>query len=357
VIFIHCFSIFFLGEFTFPIAIGLNVEFSLAYNNHGDHKFTRIPNAIVDKIALYGVGVTSALDPVVFNRDSPPKTEYFLTEDRSISNLNYEDITKTLISIELAGGLCNRTIGDAIIYLKRDQCPNYNRPVLIQSFRTPMVVPAQQLVVRFGSLQSDNINFALEVKRYLHAIHNDTAVLDLRNSSDPTVLSGAARFEYHPEPTLRVEVTGAKVPLCADPKLVAPYVATSLTVSNVTVYVTEEFPGVAACDNIEGTLNVTNYWGEEDVNRPALTVCRSAACNLSITADELFSPLTNMTYRVKSRAVVTLQFGYPILFPPFEKSVFIRMPARGHSDATEVSFCVCLCFIFVLFFFSSVSIA
>ena len=193
--------------------MGLNVEVAIKYNGH---TFSRIPDALVDRIVLRGVGFTSPLNDVTGSyiddmAGSGQPTEYFYLQSNSISNINYEDVTKALIHVELAGGLCNRTLGDALIHLKRDQCPNFDRAILIQTFQTPLYVPAHQIVIEFGSLQTDNVNFALEVKRYLHAIHNDTALLDLRNVTSNESLSGSARFEYHPAPTLRTQVCCALV--------------------------------------------------------------------------------------------------------------------------------------------------
>ncbi len=271
------------------------MEIQAVYKDHGNHVFKRISHPDVDRIVLLGVGTSSSYDTVVFKRDSPPKAEYFLTAAKSVSNINLEDVTKTIINVELAGGLCNRTMGDAIILIKRDQCPNFVRPILIQTFQTPLSLPAQQLVVAFGGLKTDNINFALEVKRYLHAINKDVDVVDLRNSTDQTSVYSTTRFEFHPLPSLRVEVSAAKKPKCANPNIEPPLVVESLTVTNVTIFVSEEFPGVDACDDVRGSLNITNFWGEDLITVPALSMCRYVPCVFNLTSDQLVNTNSNLT--------------------------------------------------------------
>ncbi len=317
------------GEYSFPIAAGLSTE--IRVYSDANHTFVRLTNKVVDRRALFGYGTAIPAGPG-FGLPSKP-SEYFDTSPGSLSNIDYEDIAKTLVNVELAGGNCNRTLGDAMIVIKRDQCPNYRRSYLIQTFQTPLLLPSQQLTVNFDKLTSPYINFNLEVRRYLHAIHNDTAVIDIRNATDPNVVYTTVRFEYHPEPTLRIDVTAASRPKCTNPKAKAPLVATAASNSNITVYVSEQFPGVAPCDDVSGSLNITNFLGELGGADPLLTVCRDIPCNISLIYDELFSPLTNTTHRVNSRAELEILIGYPSLFPPFTKSAFVRMPVRGHIDA------------------------
>ena len=315
-----------------PIAAGLSTEIQVL--SDANHTWARIPNPIVDRRALMGVGHE---DPVLPGFASVVHIkEYFVTDGGSLSNINYEDTSKALVNIELAGGLCNRTIGDAIILIKRDKCINYKRPVLIQTFQTPMLLPAQQLTVQFGTLQSDYLSFNLEVKRYLHATHNDTAVVDYRNVTDVTSVYNTVRFEYHPAPTLRIDIPAAHRASCVNPKAVPPLVSDSAVFTNITVYVTEQFPGVQPCEDVQGTLNLTSYLGEVGSSEPLFTVCQAVPCNLTIFSDQAFSPLTNVTYKVRSRATVMVGIGYPSLFPPYTKSVFARMPSFGHVDSIEV---------------------
>ncbi len=59
---------------------------------------------------------------------------------------------------------------------------------------------------------------------------------------------------------------------------------------------------------------------------------------MSLAAEsEIVSNETGAVFKFGSRVAVTLVVGFPVLFPPFEKRLFARMPLAGHKDATLVS--------------------
>jgi hypothetical protein len=320
--FVSPFSSFFAGFYTFPIPVGINIEIKVDYSNH---TFSLVRNS--KHTPLVGMGASKAFAGI----ENVPE-QYFYIE-KSMSDLDYEDTTTALINVEVAGGLCNRTLGDAIINIKRDLCPKYLRPVLVETFQTPLILPSHQLTVEFGQLMGVDVNFNLEVGRYLRSILNNSAVIDLRNVTDNTQLETTVRFEYHPAPTLKVEITNTSRPTCSNPLKTAPLVASQLANTTVTVYITEEFPGVLACDYVPGSLNLTSNFGEVGSEIPELTTCQGTPCNLTVIHDEL--PASNTTFYVNARVEVNLLIGYPVLFPPYSKNIFIRMPTRGHVDTTK----------------------
>ena len=302
--------------------MGLFVEISVTYNNH---TFQRRSDPTVNGIALNGYGATAL-------GQTPVPVEYFPITSYSISNLNYEDVTTATIHVELAGGLCNRTLGNAIVNMQINTCPNYLYPLQIQTFQTPVVLPAHQMTVTFSKLQSGSVNFNLEVARYLTAVLNNTAQIDLRNTTVASAIAATVRFEYHPQPTLQVAILGTSTPACADPKATAPLVIQSLYVTNITVYVTEVFPGLPSCDYVTGNLTLTSFLGENLPNTNFFA-CYTG-CNLALFADTQVH--NGVTYYSKSRAQATVTVGYPVLFAPFTKNVDVRMSALGQPDATIV---------------------
>ncbi len=326
---IACTSTDAFGTYRIPVAIGLNIEMVLSIQG-GNHTFSRVSDPIIDQRALLGIGYTPPLQVGV-------PVEYFLVPTHSLSNLNYEDTTTVNVAIQVAGGLCNRALGDSIVYVTSHFCPKYKNPLTLQTYQTIFPLPAQQLVVSFGAMMTDNVNFNLEVLRYLKAAQNNTASINLVNntnmSQDPFTV---VRFEYHPAPTLTLQIPGTTVPSCTDPKAVAIPVAKSVTPSNVTIYVTEQFPGVAACDWVEGNILVTSFLGELGGPNEIWSACRETACNVSIITDSLIDS-DNNTIKANARSVVSLLIGYPVLFPPFTKSLYARMSTVGHKDVLQVT--------------------
>jgi hypothetical protein len=91
-------------------------------------------------------------------------------------------------------------------------------------------------------------------------------------------------------------------------------------------------------------------------------MCRDVPCNLTLQHDVLESG--NSTFYVNARAEVEIGIGFPALFPPYDKKLFVRMPTRGYTDVLQVAsqnnyllraifhfFSLCLQF-FMLRFFS-----
>jgi hypothetical protein len=191
-----------------PVAMGLTVYVSVLYNQHS---FQRLPDPIVDGIIQQGTALFASTTGI-----PQQSVEYIVISGSSISNINFEDTTTATVNIQLAGGLCNRTLGDAVIYIKRDLCPNFVYPLFLEqspsvplSYQANYQLPAHQLTVEFGQLQTSNFNFNLEVARYLTAVHNNSASIDLRNvSATTTGVQETVRFEYHPAPTISVSFSG-----------------------------------------------------------------------------------------------------------------------------------------------------
>jgi hypothetical protein len=311
--------------------MGLSVEIVV---KHGNHTFVRRSGEAyseVNRLALNGIGFIAVGYPKV-------ATEYFEVGAYSISDLDFEDTTTVIVHIEVAGGRCNRTLGSAIINVKRDLCPNYLRPVTVETFQTPLTFPAEVFTVEFGELQTENFNFNLEVPRYLEAARNNSAVIDLRNVTGPsTDIFETVRFEYHPIPTLSVTFLGTEKPKCSDPHAKAPqWVLSSETITIVTVFAKEEFPSIESCEDVTGNITLSSYLGEDIPDSP-FSVCREG-CDLELTADEIVSNETGSVFRFNSRTSTPLIIGFPTLLPPYEKSMFVRMPVAGHKDATLVRY-------------------
>lgn len=109
----------------------------------------------------------------------------------------------------------------------------------------------------------------------------------------------------------------------------------SLVVTNVTVYVVEEFPGLPSCEDVTGNVTITSFLGEDVDSSSLLAMCRTG-CVLPIFGDVLTNKDTGVEFVTKSRVQVEIQVGYPVLLDPFTKGLFARLPAFGHLDATLV---------------------
>ena len=310
-----------LGQFSFPLAIGLNIEFELSYNNH-----TFVQDPLPNDPVQLGVGFT----PV---GQVPTPKRYYLVSS-AISGFIFEDVTTVDVTIELAGGLCNRTLGFAALAFSSFHCVTYLRTELITAFQTHFTLPAHQWTVTVRSINSTNEQFNLEVLRYLQAVNNYTGQFDLTNFTS-TALTTWMRFEYHPIPTLSIAFTNSTPTDCADGT--SHFVMPSLLVTNATVTVTEVYPpsiGILACDYVPGTVYFQSFLGE-DIPGDTLRICRDG-CNTTIISDSITDPTTNITVHTNSRALKPLVIGYPEQLDPFIKYLYVRLPTKGQLDATLV---------------------
>jgi hypothetical protein len=309
------------GEYSLYVAMGLSVEFTVSYNNH---TFVRRSNPEIDRLALRGVGFTLI-------GTNPTEDEYFEIGAFNIANLDFEDTTTVVVNVELAGGRCNRTLGQAVVNVKRDLCPLFLRPITIDTFRTPIVFPAAVFSVEFGEMQGSSLNFNLEVGRYLEAARNNSAVIDLRNATvSSTDVFTTVRFEYHPAPTLKVEFGGLSKTSCTDTKQDPQWVIASGFNTTVTIYAKEEFPSTDSCDDIVGNITVTSFLGEDVPDTP-VSLCRGG-CNLALIADTTVNAETRVVTRSRSRVMQNLLIGLPVLFAPYTKNLVARMQVLGHKD-------------------------
>ena len=260
-------------------------------------------------------------------------TRYYLVSS-AISGFVFEDVTTVNVTIELAGGLCNRTLGNAALSFTRLQCSTYLRVEPIATFRNYFTLPAHQWTVTVRSINTTDFQFNLEVLRYLQAVNNYTGQFDLTNFTS-TALTTWMRFEYHPIPTLSIAFTNSTPKICADGT--SHFVMPSLLVTNATVTVSEVYPssiGILACDYVPGSVFFQSFLGE-DIPGDMLRICRDG-CNTTTISDSITDPTSNITVHTNSRALMPLVTGYPEQLDPFIKYLYVRMPTTGHLDATLV---------------------
>ncbi|EDQ87632.1 uncharacterized protein MONBRDRAFT_37822 [Monosiga brevicollis MX1] len=169
------------------------------------------------------------------------------------NDINFQDVTKRNVTLQVAGGKCNRTLGTSTIVFTHATCDiELTYEVLYESVQE---VPAINWIASYDSTVAfDNTYVTDMMFKYYKAA--GVRVQDVDLSSE----EATARWEYHPQATIELTISGTKTSSC-DTKVIGRDV-----VSDVTVTVYEEFwDNQADCTWVEGNLYVTNQLGETTV--------------------------------------------------------------------------------------------
>ncbi len=214
--------------------------------------------------------------------------EYFLIQ-QPIDKIDYEDVSTVNVTVELSGGLCNRTLPASTIWFTRQpECSiNFKMVKNLTSFSNVIALPAHRFDFTFGEMKSNLPTFNLAVRDYLIRANNNTGEFDLVNITDSSI-NKWTRFEYHPLPSLALSFSGMNTTKCTNGTRSFMLIE-SQTKTNATIIVSEDYPTgltkkIDSCTNIQGQINITNNLGEDNKEVELLTVCRQT-CPKDIVTD------------------------------------------------------------------------
>jgi hypothetical protein len=160
----------------------------------------------------------------------------------------FQDVTGRAATFQVAGGLCNRTLGTSTIRLTYQTCVDWSKDVVSTTYETDVDLPAQLFEAKLMEVTA-----VTDIGDMVPTYFNYEAVdVDLINDV------AVGRWEYHPTPTIEVVFEGAPITGCSDVVVLDRDFHTNITIS-----VTEQFwDEQAACDWIEGSVTITNKLGE-----------------------------------------------------------------------------------------------
>eukprot|EP00730_Choanoeca_flexa_P005865 TRINITY_DN12035_c0_g2_i8.p1 TRINITY_DN12035_c0_g2~~TRINITY_DN12035_c0_g2_i8.p1 ORF type:complete len:622 (+),score=80.05 TRINITY_DN12035_c0_g2_i8:442-2307(+) len=336
------------GNFAVPAPIGTSMRFELEYFNH---TFQRVNN---EAFTLPTSTVEEQDQSLHFvNR------EYFEIPDSSDRSVNvaFKSITRTNIKLQMAGGLCNRTLGRTYVELMYSGCPNgWTHTIGFDTYEHTVSVPALQWDVRLARLVAGHGIFDQLVPEAQGKVGNRIQRLDARDASasqadasDESAVSNTdqnvVRWEYHPVPTMSVTLSASPPNQCDQ------LVISSGEVTDVTVAVSEKFWGdVEDCTWIEGNVSVTNRIGasteEAGTHLEAGTINNATMQLLTKCSDTCILPLelefSEQTQSYHSAKVVfTTMAGEPETITAvqevmYAKSIVTEMHIAGSPVSSTV---------------------
>jgi hypothetical protein len=257
----------------------MNYELDVSYYNHTFRRISYANRPIAGKNPGF----------VQPGEDASISREYFFAQ-LPTDQLDFEDITTKTVTVELAGGLCNTTLGPAEVWFTRQpECGvNFRLIYNMTAFSNVFSIPAHRFDYNFGVMKTNLPTFNLAVRDYLISADNSTGEFNLVNVSD-TTLNTWTRFEYHPRPTLTLSFSNMDQSKCDNNQTRPFFMISSLSRTNATIKLSEDYPAdlvplVPSCTNIQGKINITNNLGEDNPDVPLLSVCR-ATCPLDVQTE------------------------------------------------------------------------
>ncbi|EGD80412.1 hypothetical protein PTSG_11057 [Salpingoeca rosetta] len=306
------------GYYTAAAVIGSSVYVIVSYGN-SSHSFQRLeytsgaPNA---PSGFYiGTDTSSGLDTRI--------PYYDVLDGKEWKDVDFQDTTVDTVVVDVAGGLCNRTLGRSVLEFRYDNCPTWVHTEQTSSRTSTWTLPAQIITVRLARVVRSG-EVREEITRYFSSTlgTSRSQYADLRNAEDSEDDETTVRFEYHPQPTLSVSFTPTVAHSCSYSDDTDFIVMQQRTETIATVKAIEEFgAGVASCDIVEGSVTVQNLLGESPTTanqavgvtvtqRELLQVCYSE-CELDLDLDEVVTAAG--TEQSNAHATLRLLTGGPEL--------------------------------------------
>ncbi len=300
-------SLYLLGKYALSVPRGLNVEFEVTYNNHTFKRINYADRQPTGNDAGYATSSEDVGEP----------REYFLMQQPT-DKIDFEDVSVLNVTVELAGGLCNRTLpASTILFTRQPECGiNFRMIRNLTSFSNVIALPAHRFDFTFGEMRSNLPTFNLAVRDYLIRANNNTGEFDLVNITDSSI-NRWARFEYHPLPTLAVSFNVSDTTKCDNGQSPSFLVVQNQAAAKAVIAVSESYPAglskkIDTCTYIQGVINVTNSLGEDNENVKLLNVCRQT-CPLDIgfdaTVKSKYTPVCAFNVREGQTATVACPDG------------------------------------------------
>ena len=265
------------GTYSIPIVNGLDFYLEVTYGQN--HTFERIESergrgakGLFDGQTITG----EALVYAYFHADA---------EDEFQRPIDFKDVTMRNVRLEVAGGLCNRTLGRSIVELTLPTCADtWSKTMQLASWFQLAELPAHVMDAKLVSTSAYEVDIGDTVTNYF--IATNTRIQNLNLVDEEQTL----RWEYHPEPKFDVKLSASPTIPC-DTIIVSSGRKTTITVS-----VREDFwDSQPSCTHVPGNVTIRNELGEpeDDVMAMAeagtitpgqatlLLACRNR-CNLPI---------------------------------------------------------------------------
>ena len=234
------------GHYSLPIVNGLDFYVEVTYGQN--HTFERLENErIRGPQGLFNGQTRTGEDMmyVYFHADA---------EDAVQLPIDFKDTTMSKARFEVAGGLCNRTLGRSMVELTIPTCADtWSKTVQLTSWFQSLDLPAHVMDAKLASTTAYQDDIGDTVTNYFTATNTRIQNLDLIDD-DATL-----RWEYHPEPKYDVKLSASPSIPCDT------IIVSSGRKTTITVTVREDYwDDQASCTHVPGNVTIRNELGEPE---------------------------------------------------------------------------------------------
>ncbi|EDQ86327.1 uncharacterized protein MONBRDRAFT_11172 [Monosiga brevicollis MX1] len=229
------------GYYVVPVAAGLTVYPVVEYNNHTFERVNtgRAPTGRYDSVSLAGEALT--YDYYAIKSDEVSQPTIFI------------DTSAATMTMQMAGGRCNRTLGTTTVQITYATClATWSKDITFSTYEHVVDLPQQEFFVELMGVQHDSEILGETVPAFFEEHGGKKLTIDLKAEEPDT-----ARWEYHPEPQITVHLSGDRSGECSFAVLEreAP---TTISVTAIEPF----WSTIESCSWVEGNITLVNQIGE-----------------------------------------------------------------------------------------------
>ncbi len=255
------------------------------------------------------------------------QVEYFSVTSNLV-DLDFEDITTNEVYIQVAGGLCNRSLGLASVILTRQKCSlAFMQRLEIEKFNAhgekSFILPAHEFELEFEKL-AGLTGYSENMRGFFERTEQLKQYIDLVILDQPIPHRS---FIYHPKPSIVLTMT----PVQDIKDCKGTFVLEKSSFATATIALSQAFElgdSVPDCPNVDANVKIFSDMS----TTVALTDSCSQGCELPV-----YRQLNNVTGKlivVKSLASHSFIAGDPTATAPFTRDFYIEVNVLGYVSPT-----------------------
>ena len=304
-------------------AVGTTVFIVVTYNGHS---FSRLEGELHPTPTrtlpnpLYKNHATGEIVP-----GQPELVDCFKVTD-SLENLDFEDITTSTLSVQVAGGLCEFPLGRALVTLKRKMCSSaFAKGLTIdvdsRKGEKTFIVPAHAFEVEFSRVKGLDL-LTTSMQEYFHNNNQLVQQADLLSTSNVSLA-----FIYQPKPSIDTIFSPVQsVQPCQGHIVMAKGNTATITVTAFQHFDLEAH--VVKCYNVEGTLKIFSDLASTEKKDDTC----AQGCDRPLV--KTYNNATGEHLVVRSYAIHQLIIGDPTLSAPYTRGFTVELSGTGYISGS-----------------------
>ena len=251
-------------------------------------------------------------------------------------DMDFVDITTTTLEVEVAGGFCNKTLGESHLQIKIVGCEWKGIKGTQDKFaEIHKNVPAQPVEVEVIDIKDQNGDRIQPIFVFFQGTQPVKRVVDLTEISATDVKLDLVRFQYDGTVGMTVDIEDENecLPDPADYSADSVHVLPGNSFFDVTIKVYYNITATETCDIVSDDvkLMLINYVGVSNDPDADQTYC-NGGCLLSFDHDE-----DDNGGKINAHKAVELRTGEPNILSPYARNIIFQVGNLQHKAAVVIT--------------------